>query len=118
WRSLVLEVQKESKPKGSVAIGDPSIFLDIDDHRHIKLVEYESAISKEFANPIEEAICWYSNPELVAMMSFSDLVNLISAHHSTIHSGWLYREWRPYDIIAQVRKSMDRVLGEGTTNLI
>src|SRR5690606_12670716 len=118
WRSLVLEVQKESKPKGIVAIGDPSIFLEIDDHRHLKLAEYESAIGKEFANPLAEAICWYNNPKLVARMSFSDLVNVINAHHSTIHSGWLYREWRPYDITARVREGMDRVLGGGTTNLI
>lgn len=120
WRSLVLEVHKQSKPRGIVAIGDPSTFFENDDssHRHIKLAQYESAICKELVKPLEEAICWYNNPGLVAKMSFSDLVNLINTHHSTIHTGWLYREWRPHDIIAHVREGMDRVLGKGTANLI
>ncbi|HEX7032981.1 MAG TPA: hypothetical protein VF172_08280 [Nitrososphaera sp.] len=118
FHSLVLEVQNQSIRKGVVAIGDPSILCEAaDGHRHIKLTQYESAIGREFAKPLE-TICWYSNPEIVSKMSFSDLVILINAHHSTIHSHWLYREWRPHDITAQVKEGMDRMLGKGTANLI
>lgn len=117
WHSHVLKAQKRSKPRGVIAIGNPSAFLELDNKHRIKLAEYERAIGKEFAKPVE-AICWYSNSKVVAKLSFSNLVTLINYHHSTIHDGWSYREWRPYDIVAQVEEGMDRVLGEGTTRLI
>ncbi|HXG06556.1 MAG TPA: MEDS domain-containing protein [Nitrososphaera sp.] len=115
--SLVLEVQKRSKSKGIVAIGDPLVLCETGERRQTRLTQYESALGREFAEPLQ-AICWYNDPEVVAKMSFSDLVNLINAHHSTIHSGWIYREWTPYDVITQVKGGMERLLGKGTTNLV
>jgi hypothetical protein len=117
WHSHLLKAQKRSKPRGVIAIGDPSAFLEPGNKHWIKLAAYERSMGKEFAKPVE-AICWYSNPKVVAKLSFSDLVTIINSHHSTIHNGWSYREWRPHDIIRQVEEGMDRILGEGTTRLI
>ncbi|MEW6603214.1 MAG: MEDS domain-containing protein [Thermoproteota archaeon] len=117
WQSYVLKAQRRSRPSGVVAIGNPSVFLEINKNHRIKLLEYERAVAKEFAKPME-AICWYSNSKTISKLSFSELVTIITAHHSTIHDGWLYREWHPYDIITQVEEGMDRILGEGTTSLI
>lgn len=117
WHSHILKAQKRSKHRGVIAIGNPSTLLELDNKHWIKLAEYERAIGKELARPVE-AICWYSNAKVVAKLSFSNLVTIINYHHSTIHDGWSYREWHPYDIVAQVEDGMDRMLGEGTTRLI
>jgi hypothetical protein len=119
WRSLVVRVQgKKSKHRGTVAIGSPSIILRRAFHGNIqKLIDYETAVGETFALPLE-AICLYSNPDLNAKLSFSNIIAILSSHYATIHHGWFYREWHPSYIVALVYDGIDRVLGQGMAKLV
>ncbi|MEM3094889.1 MAG: MEDS domain-containing protein [Nitrososphaera sp.] len=115
WHSLMLKVKKRSNSDGILAIGSAETFFE----HHVdpcKLVNYETIVGKKFHIPLE-AICCYS-ANAFSRLSFGDLVAILNAHHSTIHTNNRYREWHPSKFIELARSGLDRALGHELSDLI
>lgn len=115
WQSLMLKVKRRSHLDRILAIGSAETFFE-QAVGPCKLVKYEEMIGKKFNIPLE-AICCYSG-NAFSKLSFGELVAILNAHHSTIHSGCRYREWSAYRLVELARKGLDKALGKELSSLI
>lgn len=120
WHSLILRTKRRSpKFKGILLVSAPSpLFFETrrENGNHDRLVNYERLIGKKFGKGIEMICCYPSKS--ISKLPFSYLVSVLSSHQCTIHNGWFYYQWHPNNIVAFVHEGFDRMLGEGTSNLI
>lgn len=108
WHSVMLKVKRRSSFDGILAIGSADNFFGSPSH-HDRLVEYEQMIGKNFHIQLE-AICCY-NTKTMGLLSFGQIVALLNAHHSTVHSNSRYRQWEPRSVVELARRGLSRALG-------
>jgi len=111
----MLKVKRRSNFGGILAIGTAESFFE-QSIEHVRLVKYEEIIGKKFHIPLEAVCCYSANA--IAKLSLGELVTILNAHHSTIHSDSRYREWEPHMFIELAHKGIDRALGSELSSLI
>ncbi|MGH9991113.1 MAG: MEDS domain-containing protein [Nitrososphaera sp.] len=108
WHSVMVKVKKRSIFNGILAMGSVENFFESPSY-HEKLVKYEEMGGKKFNIPLE-AICCYSQ-RAFEMLSLPNLLGVLNAHYSTVHSQSGSLEWDPQVIVELARRGMKRAFG-------
>ncbi len=108
WHSVMIKVKKRSNFNGILAMGSAENFFESPSYQE-KLVKYEEMGGKKFNIPLE-AICCYSQ-RAFEMLSLPNLLGILNAHYSTVHSRSGSIEWDPRIIAELTRRGMKRGFG-------
>jgi hypothetical protein len=110
WYKLFSNIEKKNgRPKGFVAMGMPSnsFFTSLAHQEH--LVEYESAVAKNYDGSIE-AICCYT-AKSIKRMPLKHIIGLLNAHQNTAHRDYTLREWSRPRGVSIIKRAMNKALG-------
>ncbi len=108
--SLQLVAAELTEFKWILCIGSNDRFLEINQKE--SLLEYEKALTLPGLSL--EIVCCY-NAESVRELSLEYLVKILNLHQYTLHhhhSQFVYREWHPKKLIDLLTKSMNKAIGQ------
>lgn len=112
--SLRLVAAKLTDFKWILCIGSNDRLLEINQREN--LLEYEKALSLPGLSP--EIVCCY-NAESLKDLCLEYLVKILNLHQYTLHhhhSQFVYREWHPKKLIDLLAKSMNKAIGQESSD--
>jgi hypothetical protein len=115
WFSLISDIKKKSGCQSVMAIGTAKVFFDTNNIE--KLVDYEQKIGRSFGNIAIDAICYF-DANTFSKLGLARIIHFLDYHEHVIYHGGIYLQWQPQMILEVINRSIDAVLGRGTSVLL
>lgn len=115
WFSLVSDIKKKSGCQSVMAIGTAKVFFDTNNIE--KLLDYEKKIGRSFGNIAIDAICYF-DAGTFSQLGLARIIHFLDYHENVVYHGGIYLQWQPQMIVEVINRSIDAVLGQGTSMLL